>query len=65
MIIRAGQFGPVTSQISIALLRDKHTYFKFYTVFEVVNKNELDQNTLCFGLTGRSLIATPDMFHIK
>ena len=48
-IVRTGQFayGPVTSRngekISIALLRDKDCIISSsYTVFEVVNKNELD-----------------------
>lgn len=52
-IIRTGQFayGPVTSRngekISIALLRDKDCIISSsYTVFEVVNKNELDPEYL-------------------
>ena len=52
-IIRTGQFayGPVTSRngekISIALLRDKDCIISSsYTVFEVVNKNELDSEYL-------------------
>ena len=51
--IRTGQFayGPVTSRngekISIALLRDKDCIISSsYTVFEVVNKNELDPEYL-------------------
>lgn len=52
-IVRTGQFayGPVTSRngekISIALLRDKDCIISSsYTVFEVVNKNELDPEYL-------------------
>lgn len=52
-IVRTGQFayGPVTSRngekISIALLRDKDCIISSsYTVFEVVNKNELDSEYL-------------------
>lgn len=52
-IIRTGQFayGPVTSRngekISIAILRDKDCIISSsYTVFEVVNKNELDPEYL-------------------
>ena len=52
-IIRTGQFayGPVTSRngekISIALLRDEDCIISSsYTVFEVVNKNELDPEYL-------------------
>lgn len=52
-IIRTGQFayGPVTSRngekISIALLRDKDCIISSsYSVFEVVNKNELDPEYL-------------------
>lgn len=52
-IIRTGQFayGPVTSRngekISIALLRDKDCIISSsYTVFEIVNKNELDPEYL-------------------
>lgn len=52
-IIRTGQFayGPATSRngekISIALLRDKDCIISSsYTVFEVVNKNELDPEYL-------------------
>jgi len=57
-IVRAGQFayGPVTSRngekISIALLQDKDCIISSsYTVFEVVNKNELDPEYLIFKLT--------------
>lgn len=52
-IVRTGQFayGPVTSRngekISIALLQDKDCIISSsYTVFEVVNKNELDSEYL-------------------
>ena len=52
-IVRTGQFayGPVTSRngekISFALLRDKDCIISSsYTVFEVVNKNELDSEYL-------------------
>ena len=52
-IVRTGQFayGPVTSRngekISIALLQDKDCIISSsYTVFEVVNKNELDPEYL-------------------
>lgn len=52
-IVRTGQFayGPVTSRngekISIALLKDKDCIISSsYTVFEVINKNELDPDYL-------------------
>lgn len=67
-IIRTGQFayGPVTSRngekISIALLRDKDCIISSsYTVFEVVNKNELDPEYLMLWFSRPEFDATPDI----